>query len=49
MENTQDHSGDHHEQSGLFYTYFGENGSAVMAFLIFLMLLTCIFSFIKWG
>jgi hypothetical protein len=48
MEHTHDHSG-HEEKEGLFYTYFGESGSAVVAFLYFCFLLICIFSFLKWG
>ena len=49
MEHNQDHSNSHEEKRGLFYTYFGESGSAVMAFLIFVTLLICIFSFLRWG
>ncbi len=49
MEHTQDHSTNHEEKSGLFYTYFGESGSAFAAFIFFLLLLVCIFSFLKWG
>ncbi len=48
MEHTHDHSG-HEQKKGLFYTYFGETGSAVAALFYFLILLTCIFSFLRWG
>jgi len=47
MEHTPDHSADN--SKGLFYTYFGESGSAVAAFLYFLILFGCIYSFLRWG
>ncbi len=46
MEHTNDHSA---EKSGLFYTYLGEGGSAVVAFLYFLILLGCLYTFLRWG
>jgi hypothetical protein len=49
MEHSHDQSPNHSEQHGLFYTYFGESGSAVAAFLYFLFLFGCIYSFLKWG
>ncbi len=48
MEHTHDSTG-HNNQHGLFYTYFGETGAAVVALLYFLFLFGCIFSFVKWG
>lgn len=49
MDHIPNHSAHHEENRGLFYTYFGESGSAAAAFILFLILLTCIFSFLKWG
>jgi len=48
MDHSHDHSS-HSEKSGLFYTYFGENGSAVIAFLYVLFLVGCIYGFLRWG
>lgn len=40
---------EHHAPKGLWYTYFGETGAAVFAFLWVAMGLTWLFSIIKWG
>jgi hypothetical protein len=34
---------------GLWYTYFGEGGAGVFAFIIIVCLLTWVFSVLKWG
>ena len=34
---------------GVWYTYVGSGGAAVVAFLWILLLLTWIFSVLKWG
>jgi hypothetical protein len=47
MDHTNNHS--HSEEKGLFYTYFGKNGSATAAFLYFLVLLVALYSFLRWG
>lgn len=39
----------HETPKGLWYTYFGETGAAVIAFLWILAALTWIFSVVKWG
>ncbi|MCX6291955.1 MAG: hypothetical protein NT126_09365 [Bacteroidetes bacterium] len=43
------HPAAHPEKYSLFYTYFGETGASVTAFIYFLFLLICIFSFVNWG
>ena len=40
----------HSEKSkGLWYTYFGETGAAVVAFLYIAVIFSCIFAFLRWG
>ncbi|MFM8432413.1 MAG: hypothetical protein ACKOA1_06435 [Bacteroidota bacterium] len=34
---------------GVWYTYFGETGASVMAFLWILVALCWIFSIVRWG
>lgn len=38
-----------HQPSGIWYTYVGQGGAAVVAFLWVLAALTWIFSVVKWG
>gem|GEM_PF-5389595 len=48
MENSHDSA--HGEQKkGLWYTYFGESGAAVVAFLYITILFCCIYAFLRWG
>jgi len=49
MESNHEHSTGNQEKGGLFYTYFGETGAAATAFIYFLILAICIFSFLRWG
>lgn len=39
----------HETPKGLWYTYFGETGASVVAFLWIIAALTWIFSVVKWG
>jgi hypothetical protein len=38
-----------HQPKGIWYTYFGETGASVVAFLWVLAALVWIFSVVKWG
>ena len=49
MEHTHNHTSGHNEEHGLFYTYFGETGAAGFAVVMFIILATCIYSFLRWG
>ena len=48
MEHTQD-SAHTEDNKGLWYTYFGETGASVVAFIYILIIFSCIYSFLRWG
>ncbi len=37
------------ESKSLWYTYFGETGAAVVAFLYITVIFFCIYAFLRWG
>lgn len=47
---SHEHSSGHSQpKRSLWYTYFGQGGAAVVAFLWIILLLTWIISVLKWG
>ncbi len=48
MEHIQD-NGHAENKKGFWYTYFGESGAAVVAFLYIAFVFCCIYSFLRWG
>jgi hypothetical protein len=46
MEHTHDTQ---EQKKGLWYTYLGETGAAVVAFLYLTIIFFCIFSILRWG
>lgn len=44
-----EHSTHTENKKGVWYTYFGESGAAVVAFLYILVVFSCIYSILRWG